>query len=346
MTTEHESPSERIVGESGAPKRVAAAPLLDVEKLSVTYRLGGGLFAKGRAVPAVVDVSFTVGRAETVAVVGESGCGKSTLARAVAKLLPADRGSRGVRFDGVDLLPLEGKALLPFRRRLQLVFQDPFTSLNPRLTVGTALAEPVRRHRSSGDRSVTDHVRELVAMVGLPADAIHRYPHEFSGGQRQRVGIARALSVGPELVICDEPLSALDLSIQAQVVNLLIDLQERLGLSYLFISHDLRVVRRLSHRVLVMYLGEIVEEGPTEAVYTRPAHPYTRALLAAVPRGASAKGRLPEVLGGEPPNPAQRPQGCAFAARCPLVEARCRESAPSLRSASHGGRAACWVTTA
>jgi oligopeptide/dipeptide ABC transporter ATP-binding protein len=211
--------------------------------------------------------------------------------------------------------------------------------LNPRLTVGTALAEPVRRHGTAGGKRVRERVEELVAMVGLPADAVERYPHEFSGGQRQRIGIARALSVGPELVICDEPLSALDLSIQAQVVNLLLELQEKLGLSYLFISHDLRVVRRLSHRLVVMYLGTIAEEGPTEAIYGQPAHPYTRALLAAVPRGG-----LPEVLGGEPPNPANRPSGCPFAARCPLVEARCREIAPPLLPAPNGGRVACWVT--
>ena len=187
-------------------------------------------------------------------------------------------------------------------------------------------------------------VRKLLKDVGLMEEHINRYPHEFSGGQRQRVGIARALSVGPELLICDEPLSALDLSIQAQVVNLLLDLQERLGLSYLFISHDLRVVRRLSHRVVVMYLGTIAEVGPTEAVYSTPMHPYTRALLAAVPRGEVSGARLPEVLGGEPPNPANRPKGCAFASRCPLVEARCHESAPPLLPATNGAQVACWVT--
>jgi len=282
-------------------------------------------------VRAVEGVSFTIGRGETVGLVGESGCGKTTVGRTLLRL----EEPTGGRFllDGTDVFALAPGPLRTFRRHMQIVFQDPYSSLNPRMTVGTAIAEGLRIHRLAAPTEVADRVGQLLVEVGLDRQAASHYPHEFSGGQRQRIGIARALAVSPAFLVCDEPVSALDVSVQAQVVNLLAALQQRHGLSYLFIAHDLAVVRLLSHRTLVMYLGRIVESGPTEVVLSEPRHPYTQALISAVPVPDPARQRRRIVLGGELPSPSRPPSGCPFHPRCfhPLKDVRCREERPALR---------------
>jgi oligopeptide/dipeptide ABC transporter ATP-binding protein len=307
-----------------------SAPLLEARDLVKTF-VQRGLGAR-QEVQAVAGVSFTVGRGETLALVGESGCGKSTLGRAVLRLHEPTSGA--LRFDGVDLLAARGAALRGLRRRMQIVFQDPMASLNPRMLVADIVAEPLVVHRLGDRAAQRARVAELLKKVGLAPEAMARYPHEFSGGQRQRIGIARALASGPELLVADEPVSALDVSVQAQIVNLLADLQAAERLSYLFISHDLRVVRYLAHRVAVMYLGRIVELGPVAAIFARPAHPYTRALLAAVPAADPAHRRLRVLLDGDPPSPLSPPPGCAFHPRCPIYaqkrDLRCRELRPEL----------------
>jgi oligopeptide transport system ATP-binding protein len=319
---------------------VSPAPLLEVEALSREFAVRRGLlFAREVArVRAVDGISFALGRDETLALVGESGCGKSTTARLVLRLIEPSGGC--VRFEGEDITALRGRKLRTLRRRMQMIFQDPFASLDPRQRVAAILAEPLRLHRIGDAAARRARVRELLGLVGLSPEVGSRYPHEFSGGQRQRIGIARALAAEPDLIVCDEPVSALDVSIQAQVVNLLRDLQARLGLSYLFIAHDLAVVRHIADRVAVMYRGRIVETGPTAALFAAPAHPYTRQLLAAVPR---PQPRRPPP---RPPAPelgsGSAPSGCAFHPRCPFAIARCAAAAPLLAAVAAGHEAACW----
>ena len=312
--------------------------LLQVEGLAKHYPVKGGLLGgNGGMVRAVDGVSFSIARGETLALVGESGCGKSTTARLVLRLIEPSAGT--VRFDGVEV---SGKAeLRALRRRVQVVFQDPYASLNPRLRVGDAIAEPMEVHGVGNAASRAARVKELLGLVGLAPFHAQRYPHEFSGGQRQRIGIARALAVQPELVVCDEPVSALDVSIQAQVVNLLKDLQSRLGLSYLFIAHDLAVVRHMADRVAVMYLGQIVETAPKRALFAAPMHPYTRALLAAIPHPDPRRRRGVTPLGGDVPSPMNPPPGCRFHTRCPHAQAICREQPPPLREVAPGHASAC-----
>jgi len=307
----------------------AGAALLEVEKLVKHFPVPGG----GR-VHALNGVSFRQARRETIGIVGESGCGKSTLARAVLRLIEPTSGR--VRFEGVELGALSARQLRRRRRDLQIVFQDPYASLDPRMRIGALLEEPLLIH-GLGARAVRRRrVAELLDLVGLPRDAASRYPHEFSGGQRQRVGIARALAVSPKLVIADEPVSALDVSIRSQILNLLVDLRERLALSYLFISHDLAVIRYISDRVAVMYLGQIVELGEARAIYERPLHPYTQALLSAIPQPDPERRRGRIVLRGDVPNPEQPPTGCPFHPRCPRAMAVCRTEAPEERDLGDG----------
>jgi oligopeptide transport system ATP-binding protein len=305
-------------------------PLLQVKNLRVHFPYRHGFFGRSSgSVKAVDDVSFEIVEGETLGLVGESGCGKSTLGRAILRLIEPSAGE--VRFGGTNLLELDRVGLRAKRRELQIVFQDPYSSLNPRMTVAEIVGEALDIHRLTPESSARrERITELLEQVGLSAEHVSRYPHEFSGGQRQRIGIARALAVSPKLIVCDEPVSALDVSVQAQVVNLLQDVQTKLGLTYLFIAHDLAVVEHISRRVMVMYLGRVVESGPAEAVIRRPRHPYTRALIEAVPKGNRLEDGA-EVLGGELPSPMKPPAGCPFHTRCPLVEARCRTEVPATK---------------
>jgi peptide/nickel transport system ATP-binding protein/oligopeptide transport system ATP-binding protein len=290
-------------------------------------------------VKAVDGVSFSVDRGETLAIVGESGCGKSTLSRLILRLIEPDAGT--LRFDGRDLRALGPAELRAFRRDAQIIFQDPYASLNPRMTVGQILTEPLALHDLVPPAKRRARVEELLNLVGLPARAVRRYPHEFSGGQRQRIAIARALAVEPKLVICDEPVSALDVSIRAQILNLLRDLQRRLGLAYIFVSHDLAVVKHIADRVAVMNLGRIVELAPTAALFAEPRHPYSRALLSAipVPRPLAARSRV--LLQGELPSALNPPSGCRFHPRCPYAVDRCRTETPELTADASGHATAC-----
>ncbi len=308
-----------------------ADPLLQVRDLVKHYHATGILRSSGPPVRAVDGVSFEVGRGETLALVGESGCGKSSVGRTILRLQEPTGGH--VVFEGVDLFPLERTELRRMRRRMQIIFQDPYSSLNPRMTVGAAVAEGMEIHRLAPAKEIPDRVAALLSEVGLDRSYAGRYPHEFSGGQRQRVGIARALAVEPSFIVCDEPVSALDVSVQAQVLNLLADLQRDRGLSYLFIAHDLAVVRQIARRVAVMYLGRIVEEGPTEPLLARPRHPYTVALLSAVPIPDPTQRRSRIVLRGDLPSPSNPPSGCPFHPRCfhPRKDARCTRELPMLR---------------
>jgi oligopeptide transport system ATP-binding protein len=316
--------------------------LLEINGLSKEFAAGRGLFGgSARKVHAVNDVSFALEDGETLGLVGESGCGKSTLGRCVLRLIEPTRGS--VRFEDRELTQLDSGALRALRRRLQIVFQDPYSSLNPRLTVRQTLGEALRIHQLAKSASEEEaQVAELLRKVGLRPEHMARYPHEFSGGQRQRIGIARALSVRPKLVVCDEPVSALDVSVQAQIVNLLKDLSEELGLSYLFIAHDLSVVRFMSRRVAVMYLGRIVELGPVQELYEAPRHPYTRALLSAVPEIGSGTQKKRLRLLGDVPSPLAPPSGCTFHPRCPEAQkGLCDRELPVLRELASGHLVAC-----
>ena len=297
------------------------ANLVEVDDVKVHFPVRGGVFQTTKATVKAVDgVTFDVRRGETLGLVGESGCGKSTIGRAMIRLRDATSGT--VRFDGVDLGKLSGNDLRRTRRRMQIIFQDPYGSLDPRMTVGSIIAEPIETHNLAEGDAKRERIADLLRIVGLDPQYVSRYPHEFSGGQRQRIGVARALAVEPEFIVCDEPISALDVSIQAQVLNLLSDLKRRLGLTYLFVAHDLSVVKHISDRVAVMYLGKIVEIGPPDELYSAPGHPYTRALLSAVPvpDPVAERKRRRVILKGDVPSPINPPPGCRFHTRCWLYE--------------------------
>ena len=330
--------------------------ILDVQNLRVSFPVVGGVFARKIAeVRAVDGVSFELGKGETLGLVGETGCGKSTVGRAIVNILRAM--VYGVEISGkivyhhpsgaVDLASLSRAKMRPYRPDLQMIFQDPYSSLNPRMTVGQIVEEPLKIHTNSASKQRKERVGWLLEKVGFSREQANRYPHEFSGGQRQRIGIARALATNPKIVIADEPVSALDVSIQAQVVNLMQDLQDEFGLSYIFIAHDLSVVRHVSERIAVMYLGQIVEIGPGELIYKNPLHPYSRALLSAVPRpdpeaAEAANGRRIRLT-GDIPNPIRKPSGCAFRTRCPIAKPSCAEKVPVLEF-KEGRWVACpWV---
>ena len=305
-------------------------PLLRVENLVKHFQVERGLFGRDKAVVHAVDgLDFEIAAGDTMALVGESGCGKSTAGRLVLRLLEATSGK--VWFDGEDLTSLKPAEMRARRRSLQMIFQDPYSSLNPRMTVEQTLTEPLALHGLARGRH-RERAAELLDLVGLAPQYLQRYPHEFSGGQRQRIGIARALAVEPRLIVCDEPVSALDVSIQAQVVNLMQDLQKRLGLSYIFIAHDLAVVKHISSHVAVMYLGQIVEYADKKSLFAEPRHPYTQALLSAIPLPEPGAKRDRIVLQGDVPNPINPPPGCRFHTRCPHARARCFEEVPILRN--------------
>jgi len=317
-------------------------PLLRVWNLTKEFPLKGGLFSRQTgSVHAVDGVDFNIGRGETLGLVGESGCGKSTTGRCVLRLIEPTHGE--IRFEGKNVRLLDAGELRILRRDIQIIFQDPYASLDPRMSVGAIVGEALIIHKlTKTRRQFEERVVHLLETVGLQADHMSRYPHEFSGGQRQRVGIARALAVEPKLIICDEPVSALDVSIQAQVINLLEDLQEKLGLAYLFIAHDLSVVEHISERVAVMYLGRIVETAPARELYTSPLHPYTEALLSVVPIPDPKVKRQRIRLQGEVPSPIQPPSGCHFHPRCPIAQfPLCSSQAPTLKQSSDGHWVAC-----
>jgi peptide/nickel transport system ATP-binding protein/oligopeptide transport system ATP-binding protein len=317
-------------------------PLLEVTDLVKHYPVRGGVLRRRiGTVHAVDGVSFTVGAGETLGLVGESGCGKSTVARSVLRLIEPSSGA--IRLNGEEITHLSKAELRPHRRSMQIVFQDPFASLNPRMTAGDIVGEPLSVHGLASGQKRQERVAELFRQVGLRPDQMKNFPHQFSGGQRQRICIARALSLGPSLIVCDEPVSALDVSIQAQVINLLIDLQRQHDFSYLFIAHDLAVVAHISHRVAVMYLGRIVEISDKRELFANPRHPYTQALLASVPVADPKIKHLTPLIDGDVPSPINPPSGCAFHTRCRYVMDRCRIERPALKDASAGHQVACWL---
>ena len=316
-------------------------PLLRVERLTKHFPVRhGALFGRSRGVVHAVDeVSFEVASGETLGLVGESGCGKSTVGRMLLRLIPPTAGV--IEFEGDDLLKLAPEAMRARRQHMQIIFQDPYGALNPRMTVEDIVKEPIEISGTLDAAAAHRRVAELLDRVGLAAEHARRYPHEFSGGQRQRIGIASALALNPRFIVCDEPVSALDVSIQAQIVNLLQDLQDELGLDYLFIAHDLGVVKHISDRVAVMYLGKIVEVAEKRALYAEPLHPYTQALIAAVPEAKPRKGRRKPAISGEIPSALNPPAGCRFHTRCPHAMPVCRETAPAMTEPKPGHRVAC-----
>ncbi len=318
-----------------------SGPLLEVINLKKHFPLRSGFFGGARGYVYAVDgISFEIQKGETLALVGESGCGKSTVGRAILRLFPVTSGE--VILDGERIDNLPAATLRPLRRRVQVVFQDPFSSLNPRMRVRDILAEPIRNFGlAETPLALDDKVARLMDLVGLPRDAVGRWPHEFSGGQRQRIGIARALAAEPDLIVCDEAVSALDVSVKAQIINLLQDLQKQLGLALLFISHDLAIVEHMTHRVAVMYLGRIVEVAPKRTIFATPKHPYTQALLSAVPVPDPDADRQRLILKGDVPSPIKPPPGCHFHTRCPYVMDRCRVEDPELRVVGDGHTMAC-----
>lgn len=325
-------------------KKQEGRTLVATEHLSKFFSVGGGLFSRrDRVLRAVDDVNIRVRRGETLGLVGESGCGKSTLGRLLLRLVDPTYGR--IVYDGKDIAPLSPSQLRPLRRKMQIIFQDPYSSLNPRMTVREIVAEAIRIHGlADGAAAEEAMIADLLKKVGLRPEHMARFPHEFSGGQRQRVGIARALAVQPEFIVCDEPISALDVSIQAQIVNLLLDLQDELGVAFLFISHDLKVVRHVSHRVAVMYLGHVVEQAPVDKLYAAPMHPYTRALLGSSPVPDPEKKRLRVLLEGDVPSPIDPPPGCSFHPRCPRAVSQCKKEAPPFAEVrlGSGHKVACW----
>ncbi|MGE4160068.1 MAG: ABC transporter ATP-binding protein [Planctomycetota bacterium] len=323
---------------------------MDVRNLEVGFPVRSGIFLRQTGeVRAVDKVSFSVRRGETLGLVGESGCGKSTTGRAIINLIrhtaPQARLDGEVRYDGRQILDLPRGELMPYRAKIQMIFQDPYSSLNPRMTVGRMVEDPMALHLDLSKKERRERMLSLLARVGLSEDQSGRYPHEFSGGQRQRVGIARALATRPELVIADEPVSALDVSIQAQVLNLMMELQREFGLTYLFIAHNLGVVEHISDRIAVMYLGKIVEVGPSREVYHRPRHPYTQALLSAVPRMDPLKKSQRQVLSGDVPSPLHKPSGCPFRTRCPMAKPDCAKQEQVLVEVAPGHSLACQEIT-
>jgi len=338
MTATMDSAAPTPVG--GSAKEILR--VTDLRKHFPVKARAAGLFTRTvGAVKAVDGISLNLNASETLGLVGESGCGKSTAARTLLRLLEPTAGE--VRFRGEVITGLDAPRMLPYRRRMQMVHQDPYASLNPRMPAGAIVGEPLVIHGVGGGREERrERVVGLFARVGLRAEQMHAFPHEFSGGQRQRIGIARALALSPDLIVCDEPVSALDVSVQAQIINLLTDLQEEYGLSYLFVAHDLAVVEHISHRVAVMYLGRIVELTDRTTLFEMPLHPYAEALLSAVPiPKVSARGRKRVVLTGDVPSPINRPSGCHFHTRCPYAHARCRSEEPALRTVQDGHLVAC-----
>jgi len=325
----------------------SSTPLLEVDNLKTTFPIRRGLLLRKVAeVRAVDGVSFSLNRGQTLGLVGESGCGKSTLGRTLIRLLEPSSGA--IRFEGEDFLACSGKTLREKRQRLQMIFQDPFAALDPRKTVGQIIMEPLQVHAIGNRAQQREQALELLAVVGLKAEHINRYPHEFSGGQRQRISIARSIMLRPELIIADEPTSALDVSVQAQILNLLKDLQRQFTLTYIFISHDLAVVEHVCDTIAVMYLGKIVEMAPRDTLFTNPQHPYTQALLAAIPQVGRGKRRGRLTLGGDVPSPIDPPSGCAFHPRCQYANARCSQQTPVLTPVTEGDggdhQVACWLT--
>ena len=319
------------------------SPLLEVNNLQMHFPVREGVFLRASRFNRAVDgVSFSIGPGETLGLVGESGCGKSTLGRCVSRLYKPTGGS--VVFEGQDITKMRGSQLLPIRQHIQMIFQDPMESLNARHTVGEILEEPFIIHKMGDKAFRSQRVRELLDIVGLPARSASRYPFEFSGGQRQRIGIARAVALNPKLIICDEPVSALDVSIQSQILNLLNDLQREFGLSYLFIAHDLAVVKHISDRIAIMYLGKIVESADSELIYRQAAHPYTQSLISAIPVPDPHRASTRQILSGDVPSPIDPPSGCHFHPRCPVAMERCSTQRPELLQVADGHTSSCHLT--